>query len=69
LILIATVSWIFFLFAIGFFVALYILRTVYIPTGRALKRLEAMSMSEKPCELTWMDKCKIFQLEVLWWAI
>ncbi|CAG9771150.1 unnamed protein product [Ceutorhynchus assimilis] len=45
LILIATVSWIFLLFALGFFATLYILRTLYIPTGRALKRLEAMTRS------------------------
>ncbi|XP_050306973.1 probable multidrug resistance-associated protein lethal(2)03659 [Anthonomus grandis grandis] len=45
LILIATISWIFLLFALGFFVALYILRMVYMPTGRSLKRLEAMTRS------------------------
>ncbi|XP_066158997.1 probable multidrug resistance-associated protein lethal(2)03659 [Euwallacea fornicatus] len=45
LILIATVKWIFLLFALGFFLALYVLRMVYIPTGRALKRLEAMTRS------------------------
>lgn len=45
--MIATVSWIFLLFALGFFTALFALRMAYIPTGRTLKRLEAMSMGTK----------------------
>lgn len=45
LILIASVSWIFLVFALGFFTTLYILKMVYMPTGRALKRLEAMTRS------------------------
>ncbi|XP_066159001.1 probable multidrug resistance-associated protein lethal(2)03659 [Euwallacea fornicatus] len=45
LILIATVNWVFLLLAVGFFFVLYLLRMAYMPTGRALKRLEAMTRS------------------------